>query len=128
MPARSKRRTVKDPWIEVIGDRYGKVKTEGIWTIVNVPVERRTPGDDQRLGEVMRVLGWNHNQRRFDGERKWGYWRADPKGNDPEGKYLPVIYVTRVRDGELTVIVGKPEVESEKEPLSETIRKARAAR
>jgi len=56
------------------------------------------------------------------------YWRADPNGSDPKGKYLPVIYVNRYQDGEVNVIVGKPEIETEKEPLSVMLRKPRVAR
>ena len=130
MPATSKKREPsKDPWIEVIGDalgdRYGKIKTEGIWTIVNVAVERRSQNENQRLGEAMRVLGWNHAQRRFGGgKREWGYWCAE----DPESRYLPVTYVNRDFEGLVDVIVGQLEIETEKEPLSAMLRKARAAR
>jgi hypothetical protein len=57
-----------------------------------------------------------------------GYWRVDQEGSDPEGNYLPVIYVTRDLEGLVDVAVGKPEIETEKEPLSATLRKTRAAR
>jgi len=39
-----------------------------------------------------------------------------------------VIYVNRRQEGELNVIVGKPEIETKKEPLSVMLRRAKAAR
>jgi len=69
--------------------------------------------------------GWNHAQRRFGGgKREWGYWCAE----DPESRYLPVTYVNRDFEGLVDVIVGQLEIETEKEPLSAMLRKARAAR
>jgi hypothetical protein len=126
-------RTVADPWVAVIrdalGDRYGKMKTEGAWTIVNVSTDKRTQEHNARLGDAMRALGWKHEQRRFDGKREYAYVKRHPEGNDRGGKLLPIIHVSRSElNGELDIFVGKPEIETEKEPLSATIRKAMAGR
>lgn len=125
-------RTVKDPWIDVIGDapgdHYGKLRVKDAWAIVDLSPDRRTQYHNQRLGDAMRALGWKHAQRRFDGKREYCYWRADPGGSDTEGKFLPIIHVSRDLSGELDIFVGKPEIETEKEPLGATIRKAKLAR
>jgi hypothetical protein len=104
------------------------MKTEDAWTIVNVSMDRGTQEHNARLGDAMRALGWKHEQRRFDGKRDCCYWRTDPRGSDPKGKFLPIIRVSRSElNGELDIFVGKPEIETEKAPLGETIRKAKTA-
>jgi len=66
--------------------------------------------------------------RRFSRKLERGDWRADPEGSDPECKYLPVTYVSRDFEGLMDSHRGRPEFETEKEPLSLTNRAERNRR
>jgi hypothetical protein len=59
----------------------------------------------------------------------YAYAKRDPEGNDRGGKLLPIIQVSRSEiSDELDISAGNPEFETDKEPLSATICKARAVR
>lgn len=74
-------RRIDDPWLEVVagalGGLEGKLRAADAWTIVAVPVERRTQHDNERLGEVMRELGWDRKKLRFGGAPEWCYVKGD---------------------------------------------------
>jgi hypothetical protein len=65
---------VDDPWLDrianCIGDEKGRIEAAAIWDIIGVPIERRTQKDNERIGDVMRRLGWRsvgqqrHHKRR----------------------------------------------------------------
>jgi len=65
------KRRLLDPYFvaldEALGDRTGKIRTRDVWRIVGVPVDRRTPQHEQRVGEAMRELGFERKQGRFGG-------------------------------------------------------------
>ena len=77
------------------------------------PVRERIPPPELIGASYPCGVAARHEQRRFSGKLEWGYWRADPEGSDPGGKYLPVIYVSRYLEGLVDVTVGKPEFETE---------------
>ena len=74
------RRRVDDPWehviADVLGDVVGKMQTEEAWAIIQVPIERRSQWDNQRLGEVMRRLGFERKQASVNGRTRWMYLRG----------------------------------------------------
>lgn len=74
-------RRLTDPFEEVLekhlGERTGKLRAQDVWTIIGkADVGRRTQEDMNRLGEVMRRLGWERKQRRFGGGPEWCYVRG----------------------------------------------------
>lgn len=74
-------RRVTDPFEEALethlGTRTGKVRAHDAWTIIGkADVGRRTQDDMNRLGEVMRRLGWERKQHRFGGNPEWCYVRG----------------------------------------------------
>lgn len=76
-------RRTEDPWTEVIqnalGDLTGKIDPALVWNIVGVEPGRRTPADNERLGAVMKDLGWQRKKKRlaaYDTTR-WAYVRGD---------------------------------------------------
>ena len=89
--AEQEARRLEDPWEErlrdILGEMGGKIRTEDVWTIVGVPVDRRAQEHNARLGSAMRKLGWGRIKRRF-GERdpEWAYVRA--KADCPERRIL----------------------------------------
>lgn len=102
----SKRRLL-DPYFvaldEALGDQTGKIRTRDVWLIVGVPVDRRTPQHEQRVGEAMRELGFERKQGRFG-------------GGGPEYAYLRGTKAERLRQIEVvgdertgwTVVEEKP--------------------
>ena len=82
--AQEKRR-VDDPWEQVVtttlGDIQGRIKVEDVWQIVQVPINRRTQFENERIGEVMKRLGFERHQAGVvvDGVKKirWTYQRGD---------------------------------------------------
>lgn len=74
-------RRLADPFEEALevhlGSKTGKVRTQDVWTIIGkADVGRRTQDDMNRLGEVMRRLGWERIKRRFGNEPEWCYVRG----------------------------------------------------
>lgn len=65
------KRRLLDPYFvaldEALGDQTGKIRTRDVWLLVGVPVDRRTPQHEQRVGEAMRELGFERKQGRFGG-------------------------------------------------------------
>lgn len=85
-------RRIEDPWesvvAEVLGDIKGKLPTTEVWPIVGKEdVSKRTSADMQRLGEVMKRLGFTRRQLRQDGQRTYFYVR----GEGPEANQLIVL-------------------------------------
>lgn len=79
--AAQEERRVEDPWVQVIddilGDLEGKLRTADTWLLVGVSRDRRTQQDNERLGEVMRELGWERVKLRFGGDPEWAYARGN---------------------------------------------------
>jgi predicted P-loop ATPase len=79
-------REAVDPWEERLSDvfegRTGKVRIEDIWTLLERPAGQRTQNDNDRLGTVMRRLGYERKKLRIEGEPRWCYAR----GTDEERK------------------------------------------
>ena len=91
-------RQASDPWIEAIGealgDLEGKVKSEDLWTIVNIPVGARTQEHNNRLGKAMQALGWARDKMRFGGRNpEHGYfngkWKGKP-GKEGQGQRIMI--------------------------------------
>ncbi|MGD9791703.1 MAG: VapE domain-containing protein [Phycisphaerales bacterium] len=67
-----------DPFLEILEPALdgvvGKLRSEDAWTIVG-KVEKSSRSQDEmnRLGEVMRQLGWERCKRRFGGRPEWSY-------------------------------------------------------
>lgn len=80
--AEQEARRITDPFEELIelhlGSRTGKVRSQEVWAIVGkADGGRRTQEDMNRLGEVMRRMGWERAKRRFGGPSpEWCYVRG----------------------------------------------------
>ncbi|TIL83874.1 MAG: hypothetical protein E5Y73_35620 [Mesorhizobium sp.] len=65
-------RQIDDPWIgdigDALGDHVGKIRSADVWTIVNIPIDRRTQEHNARLGDAMQALGWTRDKLRFGGK------------------------------------------------------------
>jgi hypothetical protein len=89
-------RTVDDPWLDVvkitIGDLDGKILNADAWAIVRMPEDRRTQEHNGRLGNVMKLLGFERKSLQFGGEKHKGYVRG--QGDDREKR----IYVHKTFD------------------------------
>jgi hypothetical protein len=88
-------RRVMDPWEEVLEDAFGVgpmlVSSREVWQTVGVPVERRTQQDNERLGSVIRRLGFESCTFREEGIVKRGFKRGGlptdqlPRTPSPQG-------------------------------------------
>lgn len=75
-------RRVEDPFVELLeahlGTREGKVRTIDVWRLLRIDPAEATPEQVRRLGDALRVLGWERSRRRFDtGAREYCYVRGD---------------------------------------------------
>jgi Virulence-associated protein E len=76
-------RRVEDPYFErlhgVLGEEVaGKLRAEDAWRIVGKPAGMRNQDDNERLGDVMRRLGFDRTKRRFGlPNPEWCYVRGD---------------------------------------------------
>jgi len=97
-----------DPFLEALEpalvDLVGKLRAQDAWCIVGKPdVGNRTQDDMNRLGESMRLLGWERRQRRFGGNPEWCYL----KGTEAErGQSVTLDFI----DGHLRVSGEVPSV------------------
>jgi len=85
--AEQEQRRIVDPWRDrlasVLDDVDGKMTCEDAWKIIDKPSGQRTQHDNNRLGAVMRDLGWMRKQVKIAGRKFWGYVRGDQP-------YLPI--------------------------------------
>lgn len=101
------RRQVEDPWILDFAkplrdiDR-GKLLCSDAWIVLNIPVGQRTQEHNVRLGEVMRVLGWERKKLKSDGHPQWHYAKGE---SGLVGTPLPRILISRDEYGVLSVMV-----------------------
>jgi predicted P-loop ATPase len=74
-------RRIDDPWVSIfaekLGDFQGRLKPSDAWAVINIPEGQRTQEHNQRLGEVLRAIGFNRKKIRFGGDPEWGYYRGD---------------------------------------------------
>ena len=95
---------LEDPWApllaEALNDVEGRIMSEELFKIIGKPKHQRLPTDGNRLGEIMRDLGWKHKQLRFPGIRnpKWCYYYGNSR--------LP-LYVT-ITDGGDAIVSASP--------------------
>jgi predicted P-loop ATPase len=94
-------RSMVDPWSEHIEDlltlddklQEGKILASDLWELVNVSPDKRNQKDNNRLGRIMRSLGFERKSLRFDidgkSKKAWGYAR---------GNTAQQIYVVRNKD------------------------------
>src|SRR5262249_15482863 len=74
-------RKLEDPWLTVIAkaisNRQGKISSETVWSIIGVRPENRKQDDNERLGAIMKELGFEHERKRFGSDPEWGYVRGE---------------------------------------------------
>jgi hypothetical protein len=75
-------RLARDPWEEVLAPRLegqaGKVRTLDLWGVLCMDdPARRTQEHNNRLGAVMRRLGWARARVRWEGEREYCYVKGE---------------------------------------------------
>ena len=66
------------------GEEVGKPLTgfivgNDLWTLLEIKPSQITQRHNDNMGAAMKLLGWEHKQRRVDGEKPWGYQRGDDK-------------------------------------------------
>jgi predicted P-loop ATPase len=90
-------RTVDDPWLDVVrpavGDLKGKMLNADAWTIVKVPEDRRTQDHNGRLGNVMKLLGFERKPLQIEGKKAKCYVRGE------DGEREKRIYVHKTFEG-----------------------------
>jgi predicted P-loop ATPase len=108
-------RAVNEPWLELLSGVFqlkmvgndpddpiniitGKILNEDVWTIVGLASQHRTQQYNERLGSVMKALGFERKKVRFDGISRHGYVRGDEKQREVR------IHIARsLVDGEVAV-------------------------
>ena len=98
------KREVEDPWLpllsELLGEyESGKIRTEDVWDIVGLQSGHRKQEHNDRLGDVMRKLGWEHDQLRWKGPQAYCYWKGDKK---------PMLYAHQCEGNRWTVSEQEP--------------------
>lgn len=67
-------RVTVDPWEDTLerflGRREGRISVEALWDLLDIPGERRNPSLNQRLGLIMRRLGWRPTRQRHPSFRR----------------------------------------------------------
>lgn len=101
-------RRLEDPYVlalsAVLGDLTGKVHHEDVWTILELPVGRRTSSENTRLGDAMRELGWERVKLRFGGRNpEHCYARGTRRERERR------IFVTKVDSGRARATYENPE-------------------
>lgn len=85
----------KDALAPHLADREGILFSEDLWTILNIPVDRRQPIYG-KVGKAMRDLGWSRvkRRRRRGADQEWAYVR----GNEAR-----ILQVSRDFHGDLVI-------------------------
>jgi hypothetical protein len=110
-----KARTINDPFDEVLtkylSDKYGKIRSVDVWEIIGMPPGHRRQGDNERLGNAMRGLGWARRQQRFGHGPEWAYVRDGAETVERrDGRFWrKTICVTRERDDSVSVYYDEEE-------------------
>lgn len=97
-------RRVEDPFVDTLaralGDRTGKIHAAAVWDILGIPAGQQTQAHSERMGEAMRLLGWERKRLRFGGEPQYGYVRGS------EAERGEMLSARRGPDGRVTVHVA----------------------
>lgn len=85
-------RRVEDPYFEtlyeVLEEQTGKVKMSSIWSILDIPKDRRTQEQNNRIGAAMQELGWEKTKLRFGGKNPENcYAKGTPEQRKKEFAY-----------------------------------------
>lgn len=74
---RAEERLALDPWEEMLSEeldgRWGKARADALWGILGADTARRGQELNNRLGGVMRRLGWTRARARWDGKQVYLY-------------------------------------------------------
>lgn len=78
---RQNARMATDPYYhalrDALGDQEGKVLVENIWAFLGKKPGQVTQTDLDRVGRVMRKLGWRRIRRRYAGKLRYHYIKGD---------------------------------------------------
>lgn len=92
-------RSVEHPFYEVLEPLFGescpggKLPTEYVWRIIGkADPSRRTQDDSANLGAIMKKLGWDRSQLRYNGGRTYCYARGTA---EQRAKELAIDYLTQ---------------------------------
>lgn len=109
--AQEKRR-VDDPWEQAIeqtiGDLNGKISTDDVWRLLDIPVNRRTQYENERVGEVMRRQGFERKKARVQGKVSWTYQR----GSVEEREFNQIVLDFDAENGSSQAILKKTHSEN----------------
>ena len=82
-----------------LGDQTGKLRAVDVWDLLGIPAGQQTQDHNARLGEAMRILGWERGKLRFGGPRpEWCYAKGSKAERERE------LSVLRGEDGVLRVV------------------------
>ncbi len=74
-------RVIVDPYYDVLNgflrDLQGRIKASDVWLMLGKLPGHRAPTDNQRVGEAMRLLGFQRKKLRIEGHPQNAYWRGD---------------------------------------------------
>jgi len=71
------------PWEDTLADafegREGKIKTNTVYEVLDLPTERRSRNDARTVGKILRRMGFHREKQKFPGEERtsWCYVRGD---------------------------------------------------
>ncbi len=81
-------RRIEDPYLQILsdklGDRTGKIRTQNIWDILEIPISHRNYEHNKRIGDIMRELGWTREKKRFGGKPEWAYVKGNKEEQNQE--------------------------------------------
>jgi hypothetical protein len=105
---------------ETLGEVRGKIRASDVWRIIGKPVERRTQTDQQRVGDAMKALGFEHRQARFGGPPAYAYVRGEGierkqriKVKNEDGNWTAFIDEPIAQQLELPPAVDQPDAGTE---------------
>lgn len=95
----------RDTLENALGDRNGKIVSDDVWRILGMNVAgQRTQNHNDRMGAVMRFLGWTRQPIKIGGKKKNGFVR----GKKPFRQI--VVYG---QPGDVTIAYAKKDAESD---------------
>lgn len=102
-------------WREVVDGKawpmpmQGKITSEDVWQILQLPPPRRTQQFTELRQKAMKQLGWEHKRLRIEGVPTYCYIRGEPEGDPPQHKRILVDVVSSGEPGLPPTVTARPE-------------------
>lgn len=111
----------EEPWVAMVGgelgDIKGRVMVNDLLEIVGVPMKDRTAYHTDRMGKVMRALGWSRDKQRFEGFKnpQRCYWRGEKGQKASEVSQITIERHWDAKSSSTALTVKREEKEVEKD-------------